>query len=170
MCQVIGCQNRRMSDADASGLTAEEVELWRAFLRWSEETTAAVGAEIAATSDLSVTDFEVAIRLHDAGGELSQLTLGESLGWSASRLSHQLRRMESRGLVTRSPLGRGRAMKVVLTEPGRRELSSARAVQARSVRRYFIAPVDAHLARADFAATCAAATHLIGRASRPTGG
>jgi DNA-binding MarR family transcriptional regulator len=142
-----------MTDA----LTADEVELWRGFLRWSEQTTAAVGADIASESSLSVTDFEVAIRLQDAGGELVQLALGEALGWSASRLSHQLRRMEQRGLINRSLLGRGRSVVVSLTEAGGREVLSARAVQARSVRQYFLRPLDAHLGRLDFAATCAAA-------------
>jgi DNA-binding MarR family transcriptional regulator len=138
-------------------LTAEEVQLWRGFLRWSEQTTAAVGADIASESSLSVTDFEVAIRLHDAGGELLQLELGEALTWSASRLSHQLKRMEQRGLIERSPLGRGRSVKVGLTELGGIELSSARAVQARSVHQHFLKPLDTHVQRIDFAAMCAAA-------------
>jgi DNA-binding MarR family transcriptional regulator len=143
-------------------LTTEEVELWRGFLRWSEQTTAAVGADIASESNLSVTDFEVAIRLHDSGGELLQLELGEALGWSASRLSHQLRRMEQRGLIERSPLGRGRSVRVMLTELGSVELSSARAIQARSVRQHFLSPLDTHVARKDFAATCAAAAKQLG--------
>lgn len=145
-----------------NALTTEEVELWRGFLRWSEQTAAAVGADIASESSLSVTDFEVAIRLHDAGGELLQLELGEALGWSASRLSHQLKRMEQRGLIERSLLGRGRSVKVGLTNVGGTELSSARAVQARSVRQHFLVPLDAHLARPDFAATCAAAAQRPG--------
>lgn len=123
-------------------LSAEELRLWRDFLRWSEHTTAAVGADLAARSSLSVSDFEVAIRLHDAGGELLQRELLDSLAWSASRLSHQLRRMQQRGLIARSAAGHGRSVRVALTPVGRTELACAMAVHARSVREHFLDALD----------------------------
>lgn len=122
-------------------LTAEELGLWRDFLHWSEHTMAAVGADLASRSSLSVSDFEVAIRLHDAGGELLQRELLDALAWSASRLSHQLRRMEQRGLISRSAAGHGRSLRVGLTPAGRSELDAAIAVHARSVREHFLRPL-----------------------------
>ncbi|MGB3373964.1 MAG: MarR family transcriptional regulator [Microbacterium sp.] len=123
-------------------LTAEELGLWRDFLRWSERTMAAVGADLASKSSLSVSDFEAMIRLQDAGGEMLQRELGDSLSWSASRLSHQLRRMEQRGLLSRSSAGHGRSVRVALTTLGRRDLAAAVAVHAHSVREHFLSVVD----------------------------
>ncbi len=123
-------------------LTAEELGLWRDFLRWSEQTMAAVGADLASKSSLSVSDFEAMIRLQDAGGEMLQRDLSESLSWSASRLSHQLRRMEQRGLINRSSAGHGRSVRVALTTPGREELAAAVVVHAQSVREHFLRVVE----------------------------
>lgn len=123
-----------MSDS----LSTQELQLWRSFLHWSEQTMTAVGADLAAKSSMSVSDFEVAIRLQDAGGELLQRALGEHLAWSASRLSHQLRRMEQRELISRTAAGHGRSVQVALTARGRSELESAVAVHARSVREHFL--------------------------------
>ncbi len=130
----------------ASRLTPEEVTLWRGFLSWSEKTIVAVGADLAAKSSLSVSDFEVAIRLKEAGGELLQLALGDALEWSASRVSHQLRRMEQRGLIVRRSAGRGRSVQVSLTDTGRAVLESAIAVHAESVRTHFLAPLRPEVA------------------------
>jgi DNA-binding MarR family transcriptional regulator len=127
-------------------LTADELGLWRDFLRWSEQTMAAVGADLAAKSSLSVSDFEAMIRLQDAGGEMLQRELSDSLSWSASRLSHQLRRMEQRGLINRSSAGHGRSVRVALTALGQTELRTAVAVHAHSVREHFLRIVEPNAA------------------------
>ncbi|GAA3939178.1 MarR family winged helix-turn-helix transcriptional regulator [Microbacterium soli] len=127
-------------------LTTEELRLWRDFLQWTEQTMTAVGADLASNSSMSVSDFEVAVRVQEAGGVVLQRVLGEHLGWSASRLSHQLRRMEKRGLLTRPKSGHGRSMQVVLTASGRAELDSALAVHARSVREHFLSTLGSSTA------------------------
>jgi DNA-binding MarR family transcriptional regulator len=119
-------------------LSTQELQLWRDFLQWSEQTISAVGADLSSHSSMSVSDFEVAVRLHEAGGEVLQRVLGEHLGWSASRLSHQLHRMEQRGLLTRSSAGHGRAVLVTLTASGSEDLASALTVHAESVRTHFL--------------------------------
>lgn len=129
--------------ADSAGLTAAEQELWRAFLGWSERVTAGV-AKALATAGLSVPEFEILARLHAAPGRrLGQLDLGSALGWSASRLSHQLSRMAARDLLDRTGAGTGRAMDVVLTDHGARVIDSALQVHARAVREGFLGPLDA---------------------------
>lgn len=127
-------------------LTTQELRLWRDFLHWSEHTMAAVGADLASSSSMSVSEFEVAVRLHEADGETLQRVLGEHLGWSASRLSHQLRRMEQRGLLTRAEAGHGRSVLVTLTAFGREELSTALAVHAHSVRMHFLSTLGSKAA------------------------
>ncbi|MFE9248373.1 MarR family winged helix-turn-helix transcriptional regulator [Streptomyces sp. NPDC007088] len=129
--------------ADRAGLTAAEQELWRAFLGWSEQVTAGV-AKALATAGLSVPEFEILARLHAAPGRrLGQLDLGLALGWSASRLSHQLSRMAARDLLDRAEAGTGRAMDVALTGHGAQVIGSALQVHARAVRERFLDPLDA---------------------------
>ncbi|AAT88826.1 hypothetical protein ATY41_12155 [Leifsonia xyli subsp. xyli] len=121
----------------AEKLSPEDVSAWRGFLRWSETVVAAVAADLASRSSMSVSDFEVAARLAEADG-LPQGELASSLEWSASRLSHQLKRMEQRQLIMREATGHGRALTVTLTPVGRSEFVAAAHVHAESVRAHFL--------------------------------
>jgi DNA-binding MarR family transcriptional regulator len=87
-------------------LDDREQHLWRGFLRWSESIRAQVASELTSGSGLSVGEFEILVRLGEANGALDQRELGESMNWTASRLSHQLSRMEGRGLGSSSACGR----------------------------------------------------------------
>jgi DNA-binding MarR family transcriptional regulator len=124
-------------------LSAPEQSLWRGFLAWSETVLALVGSDLVNATGLSRPDFEVLVRLHEApGGTLTQRDLGESLGWSASRLSHQLERMEERDLLTRVDTGTGRLRDVGLTEHGAQEIGEAVRVHAIAVRTHFLGSLD----------------------------
>jgi DNA-binding MarR family transcriptional regulator len=116
------------------GLTDDENQIWREFLHWSESVRADVAASLTAATGLSVGDFEIMVRLAEAGGSLDQRDLHMSLGWSASRLSHQLRRMESRDLIARAEVGSGRLMRVELTTEGAGRIVEALDVHAVAVR------------------------------------
>jgi DNA-binding MarR family transcriptional regulator len=124
-------------------LSAPEQSLWRGFLAWSETILALVGSDLVNATGLSRPDFEILVRLHEApGGTLTQRDLGESLGWSASRLSHQLERMEARDLLTRVDTGTGRLRDVGLTEYGAQEIGEAVRVHATAVRTHFLGSLD----------------------------
>jgi DNA-binding MarR family transcriptional regulator len=124
-------------------LSAPEQSLWRGFLAWSETVLALVGSDLVNATGLSRPDFEILVRLHEApGGTLTQRDLGESLGWSASRLSHQLERMEARDLLTRVDTGTGRLRDVRLTEYGAQEIGEAVRVHATAVRTHFLSSLD----------------------------
>lgn len=124
-------------------LSAPEQSLWRGFLAWSETVLALVGSDLVNATGLSRPDFEVLVRLHEApGSTLTQRDLGESLGWSASRLSHQLERMEARDLLTRVDRGTGRLRDVGLTEHGVQEIREAVRVHAAAVRTHFLGSLD----------------------------
>ena len=130
----------------AGALTPAEMETWRAFRSWSDSIVAAVSAGLAAATDLSVADVQVLVRLGESpNGQLLQLELGDSLMWSASRLSHQLSRMTQRNLLTRTPVGIGRLMTIALTDTGRRALGPAQAAHGRAVRDCFLQRVDQDL-------------------------
>ena len=91
-------------------------------------------------TDLSLPDYEVLVALSEAiGGELRSYQLGELLHWEASRLSHQLRRMEGRGLLIRRSCGEdGRGITNTLTEAGRAAIEAAAPLHVAEVRRAFI--------------------------------
>lgn len=73
--------------------------------------------------------------------------LADRMGWSRSRLSRQLGRMERRGLVARVPCELdGRGDDVELTDSGRRALDTAEPVLAAAVQAHFTdALTDAQL-------------------------
>jgi DNA-binding MarR family transcriptional regulator len=67
-------------------------------------------------------------------GEMRQQALARVMTWDKSRLSHQLTRMQQRGLVERR-YASGNTVLVVLTKLGREKLEAARPIHAESVRR-----------------------------------
>ncbi|HEY7486022.1 MAG TPA: MarR family winged helix-turn-helix transcriptional regulator [Streptosporangiaceae bacterium] len=127
-------------------LTAEETRLWHAWKRASETVRARIAEDINAATGLSDPDFGILTRLIDlGGGTLRQNELAASMGWHRSRLSHQLTRMEQRGLLTRSPAGGG--VNVTISQRGQGVTAAARPVHAAAVRRHLsgmLPPGDIH--------------------------
>ncbi len=72
-------------------------------------------------SGLSIADFSVLVQLSEhADGRMRVLELARGLRWEKSRLSHQLTRMQQRGLIERSNCNEDRrGAFVVLTDQGR---------------------------------------------------
>lgn len=119
-------------------LDASEVALWRTYLTWTRDVTARVEAALLSSSGLSAADFAVLVRLHAGGGAMQQAALQASTTWSASRLSHQLRRMERRDLIARAEVGVGRAVLVEVRPEGVRALAIAIRPHALAVREHFL--------------------------------
>jgi DNA-binding MarR family transcriptional regulator len=65
---------------------------------------------------------------------MRQQALARVMTWDKSRLSHQLTRMQQRGLVERR-YANGNTVLIVLTKLGREKLEAARPIHAESVRR-----------------------------------
>ncbi|MBU1800906.1 MAG: MarR family transcriptional regulator [Actinobacteria bacterium] len=119
-------------------LDDNEVTLWRAFKHATEGVRRRVGEEITRATGLSDPDYGIVTRLDDAAGSLRQQALATSMGWHRSRLSHQLTRMESRGLVRRAEAETGGGVEIHLTEAGRTAAAHARPVHAAAVRRHLL--------------------------------
>jgi DNA-binding MarR family transcriptional regulator len=68
---------------------------------------------------------------------MRQQALATMIGWEKSRLSHQLTRMQERGLIKRQSLD-GQAVLIVLTTFGREKLVEALPIRAESVRRHLL--------------------------------
>jgi DNA-binding MarR family transcriptional regulator len=104
----------------------------------TETVRGLVARDIADATGLSDPDYGILSRLADlGGGRLRQHELAASMNWSKSRLSHQLSRMQSRGLVDRARSTDG-AVDVTISGAGRDALADARPVHATAVRRYLL--------------------------------
>ncbi|WP_375481888.1 MarR family winged helix-turn-helix transcriptional regulator [uncultured Jatrophihabitans sp.] len=119
-------------------LTDDEQSAWRAFLAMKTELDAQLGRDMQDSSGLSIADFSVLVPLSEhPEGRLRILELARGLQWEKSRLSHQLTRMEQRGLIERSNCREDRRGSfVVLTADGRRAVEAAAPRHVESVRRY----------------------------------
>jgi DNA-binding MarR family transcriptional regulator len=105
---------------------------------------AAMNRQLQRDHGLSLADYDVLVALddrarerrgrHGPGCRISEL--GERLGWEQSRLSHQLSRMRTRGLIERRGADDDRrAATIELTETGRSALASAAPGHTELVRR-----------------------------------
>ncbi|MFI2374891.1 MarR family winged helix-turn-helix transcriptional regulator [Streptomyces sp. NPDC018964] len=112
----------------------EPVDLWSAFKRAHETVRARVIADTAEAAGLSEPDLTILVSLDKAGGALRQSELATSLGWDRTRVSHQLTRMDKRGLVTRE---RAAGVTVVLTDAGRQAVAAVHPGLEAAVRRHF---------------------------------
>lgn len=118
-------------------LTEQEQRLWHAWKIAADKVRQRVAEDIKAGSGLSDQDFGIVTRLVEVGGgELRQNDLGASLQWDRTRLSHQLTRMENRGLVSRSTVDGG--VLVSITDEGARLVRVARPIHAAAVRTHLL--------------------------------
>ncbi|MGJ0480056.1 MarR family winged helix-turn-helix transcriptional regulator [Pantoea agglomerans] len=119
-------------------ISDEEWLAWRGYRRMAALITGRIARDISEATGLSDQDFMILMELSKSPhAELLQRELQETIEWDKSRLSHQLSRMTSRGLVQRnrnSPSG----ISVGITDAGRLLLDKARPVHAASVRRHFL--------------------------------
>ena len=120
-------QGRTVADEDAA---------WRVFLGMSRDWFIVMERALGQDADASVADLELLEPLLDAGDfGLRAKDLAAAAEWQDSRVSHQLRRMEQRGLVARArDREDARGTVVRLTEAGIRSAELARATRRRVVR------------------------------------
>ena len=115
-------------------LTDEEQRVWRDYLALTARLQAEMSRQLQADCGLSLADYDILVALDDAGGCRVKV-LGELLGWEQSRLSHQLGRMRTRGLVTRAGTDDDRRGATIdLTDDGRAALTAAAPGHAELVR------------------------------------
>jgi DNA-binding MarR family transcriptional regulator len=122
-----------------------EQRAWRAFVRMHGRLAARLNRQLQADSGLSIADYEVLVHLSDVpDGRLRLFALQCALQWEQSRVSHQLTRMQRRGLVSRDGCAEdGRGAFVRLTDAGRRAIEAAAPGHVEAVRRFFLDGLDA---------------------------
>src|SRR3954469_16498383 len=119
-------------------LDDREQAAWRAYLDMNAKLSGRLNKEMLDESGISSSDFAVLVRLSEhEHNRMRVLELARAIGWEKSRLSHQLTRMQQRGLIERSNCNEDRrGAFVVLTDQGRATVEAAAPLHVESVRRY----------------------------------
>ena len=121
-------------------LNQSEDRSWRAYRRMRALLDLQLGRDLAAASGFSEADYDVLSNVSEAEGKRMRLSeLAALMLWSKSRLSHQVTRMEQRGLVAREDdESDARGAFVVLTDAGWEAIKAAAPGHVASVREHFI--------------------------------
>jgi DNA-binding MarR family transcriptional regulator len=126
--------------AEPRWLDEREAHLWQSYLNLNRQLFGALEDQLLQDAGLSGADYAVLVPLSEsAEGVVRARELCTMLSWDRSRLSHQVTRMERRGLVAREEcLEDARGTNVRLTDAGRAAIEGAAPKHAETVRRYFI--------------------------------
>lgn len=119
-------------------LDDEEQQAWRGLLQLTGALQASMNRQLTEEHGISLSDYDVLARLSEVEG-VRVRDLQETLSWEQSRLSHQLSRMEKRGLVVRRACAEDRRGSVIsLTAAGRRTVERAAPSHVAHVREVFL--------------------------------
>ena len=120
-------------------LNPREERAWRAFVYAHHQLEVHLSRRLQ-ESGLSGADYEVLAVLSALDGDrMSARELGNALVWEKSRLSHQVRRMQKDGLISREPNpDDARSTMVCLLPAGRAAIEKAAPGHVEDVRRNFI--------------------------------
>lgn len=121
-------------------LDEREQRAWRGFSRMHRRLTKVLGNQLLQDSGLSAADYELLVPLSEAvGDQLRARDLARTVDWEKSRLSHQLTRMEQRGLVERRECPTdARGAFISLTMAGRAAIEGAAPQHVEAVRGHFM--------------------------------
>ena len=127
-----------------SEVSPADWELWRAFRSMGEQLGRELDRQLQRDAGLSQADYGILVSLFEAPEQqLRTGELGELLAWEKSRVSHQVARMEARGLVKRVECeSDGRGTWVTLETDGKRALLGAMREHAAAIRDLFLAQLD----------------------------
>jgi len=127
-----------------SEVSPADWELWRSFRSMNQQLSRELDRQLQRDAGISQADYGILLALFESSekrmrtGELSEL-----LGWEKSRVSHQVARMESRGLVERTECeSDGRGTWVGLQPDGTRALLGAMREHADAIRELFLSELE----------------------------
>jgi DNA-binding MarR family transcriptional regulator len=120
-------------------LDDREQRAWRGFLALDGEILRRIGRQLQRETGLTSAEYAVLVSLSEApGGRLRVFQLRVAADWEKTRLTHQITRMATRGLVAREPcVDDPRGAYVVLTEAGWEAISAAAPRHVAHVRHWF---------------------------------
>jgi len=119
-------------------LNEREMRAWIGYRRMHLLLDLRLARDLMAQSGLSGPDYDVLSNLSEADGRRMRLSeLAAHMRWSKSRLSHQISRMQERGLVTREECADdGRGCILTLTPKGLAAIHDAAPGHVASVREH----------------------------------
>jgi DNA-binding MarR family transcriptional regulator len=117
-------------------LTEDEQRAWRGLLRMTAQLNARMNRQLQDDYGISLADYDVLVLLSEIPqGRLRVFEMAHALAWEQSRVSHQLARMQRRGLVAREECPTdARGALAVLTEAGRAAIERAAPAHVEMVR------------------------------------
>ena len=127
------------TDGQSRWLSDDEQQAWRATVHLSQMLLRQLDRDLA-DYGLSGHDYEILVELSEAPEHRLRMTeLADATSQSRSRLSHQISRMENRGLVRRDDCeGDKRGTFAVLTAEGMAAIERVAPHHVENVRRHFI--------------------------------
>ena len=127
------------TDGQPHWLTDEEQQAWRATVQLSQLLLRQLDRDLTAHG-LNGRDYEILVELSEAPEHRMRMTdLADATSQSRSRLSHQITRMEKRGLVRRDDCeGDKRGTFAVLTKAGFEAIERVAPHHVEQVRRHYI--------------------------------
>ena len=145
-------------------LDEDQQRSWRALILGTTLLFDRLDDDLRRDADLSLTEYEILVRLSEREGRMRMAQLADALAHSRSRTTHTIQRMERQGLVERSTSPEdGRGVIASLTEKGMDLLRSIAPIHVHGVRDHLVDLATPE----DFAAVGrvmnAVADHLIAR-------
>ena len=127
------------TDGQPHWLTDEEQQAWRATVQLSQLLLRQLDRDLTAHG-LNGRDYEILVELSETPEHRLRMTdLADATSQSRSRLSHQITRMEKRGLVRRDDCeGDKRGTFTVLTKAGFEAIERVAPYHVEQVRRHYI--------------------------------
>jgi DNA-binding MarR family transcriptional regulator len=117
-------------------LTDDEQRAWRGLVQMTSQLNARMNRQLQEEYGISLADYEVLVVLTEVPeGRCRVFEITSALAWEQSRVSHQLARMQRRGLVARQECpSDARGAFVVLTGTGRAAIERAAPAHVETVR------------------------------------
>jgi len=121
-------------------LEPRERRAWRAFIDGSQRLLEVLNRELSDAHGLSLADYRILVLLSEANSQAMRMSdLADGIVASRSRLTHQIRRLEAAGIVTRQEcVDDKRGVLAILTAEGRRRLEAAAPTHLEGVRKHLI--------------------------------
>jgi|SRR5690625_1045569 len=129
---------------DTPWLTQDEDAAWRAYLKGVAQFTNELNRRLDVTADLSLSEYEILVRLSETPShEMRMSDLADSVYQTRSRLTHTVRRLEQRLMVTREACAEDkRGVNCRLTDAGLELIVKIAPQHVRDVRELLIDAVS----------------------------
>lgn len=122
-------------------VSASDWDLWQSLRSMSQQLSRVLDQRLQAEAGISQADYGILLALFEApGGRRRPGELAEQIAWEKSRVSHQVARMEARGLVERIECDSdARGTWVTLRADGERALRDATEKYSEAIHELFVA-------------------------------